>query len=707
MTQRIVAVAFLVSMMTGCVGTDTHKRVVAELEGTREANLAQQRDFEKLQVQTAAALEAMEREQDRLGKALIAETRLREAAESELASARYHLSNQQQSRRDAEDKIEDLAARSSETSRRNMEMREQLELLRSESQRERDKMRVEVQELTSQLASTRQALGDARDRVAGLEGESRRLSDEMLIARTELAKAQRALTTTEQQLRSEQDTRARLETQFTSLRSEHDKLTAAHSKLREERDVVQNRMDDLQRRLENAQQDLAGTRQALTDALARLTTAEQEKEEVVMALSGAREDTQMLKSSLSAERAKVVELQRDKQRLLSGTTTAQEEIARLQRRSGELETQAVRADELALQLAARDREIGKLRQAVADREALAAEVTARTDALAATKARVDTLTGELAGVSSESARIRQERDELAARAMTLTRDLEESEAHISRLTGTVDGLQQEMTRLRQDRDDLIARLRNQEEKLHGAEVAVEIAREENGHLRSDLDYQARRLDAAQRELSRVEREYAAKEARLELLTQSKMELSEELNQERARLAQERATKQEEMRRLTETQQELSHALRKEIETGEIRIQQVRDRLTINMVDRVLFHSGRAVIKPAGLEVLQRVSEILREIKDKQIRIEGHTDAVPIGPRIIDRFPTNWELSTARATSVVRYLIDQGKVDEANLSAVGYAYNRPVANNETPEGRAQNRRIEIVLYPRDLGDVSGL
>ena len=156
------------------------------------------------------------------------------------------------------------------------------------------------------------------------------------------------------------------------------------------------------------------------------------------------------------------------------------------------------------------------------------------------------------------------------------------------------------------------------------------------------------------------------------------------------LEQERAAKMEEIRRLTETQQDLTHALREEIEKGEIRIQQVRDRLTINMVDRILFDSGRAVIKPAGLEVLKRVSEILREIEDKQIRIEGHTDAVPIGPRIIDRFPTNWELSTARATSVVRYLIDQGHVNEANLSAVGYAYNRPVASNESSEGRARDR-----------------
>jgi len=93
------------------------------------------------------------------------------------------------------------------------------------------------------------------------------------------------------------------------------------------------------------------------------------------------------------------------------------------------------------------------------------------------------------------------------------------------------------------------------------------------------------------------------------------------------------------------------------------------------------------------------------VTDKQIRIEGHTDNVPIGPKIIERFPTNWELSTARASSVVRYLIEKGGVNRASLSAVGYAENRPVASNGTLDGQAENRRIEIVLYPKDISEVA--
>jgi len=110
------------------------------------------------------------------------------------------------------------------------------------------------------------------------------------------------------------------------------------------------------------------------------------------------------------------------------------------------------------------------------------------------------------------------------------------------------------------------------------------------------------------------------------------------------------------------------------------------------------------VKPAGLQVLKQVSDILKKVTDKQIRIEGHTDNVPIGVKLRGRFPTNWELSTARATSVVRYLIEDGGVDRANLLAVGYADTRPLVANDTEEGRTANRRIEIALYPKDLSEI---
>jgi chemotaxis protein MotB len=241
-------------------------------------------------------------------------------------------------------------------------------------------------------------------------------------------------------------------------------------------------------------------------------------------------------------------------------------------------------------------------------------------------------------------------------------------------------------------------------------------RQEQSRLAASLDQERQRLKAEGEEKARLQQEQTQLSASLDEERKRQSELSASLEEERkrlkaeaedkARLEQERAAKEDEIRRLTKTQEELSQSLKDEIAKGNITIQQVRDRLTINMVDRVLFDSGRAIIKPAGLKVLKQVSDVLNKITDKQIRIEGHTDNVPISAKLQDKFKTNWELSTARATTVVRHLIDHGGVQAQGLSAVGYADTHPIASNDSEEGRSSNRRIEIVLYPKDLSQVAG-
>jgi chemotaxis protein MotB len=119
---------------------------------------------------------------------------------------------------------------------------------------------------------------------------------------------------------------------------------------------------------------------------------------------------------------------------------------------------------------------------------------------------------------------------------------------------------------------------------------------------------------------------------------------------------------------------------------------------MTMVDKILFPSGSADVSKGGKQVLDKVIAILKDIKDKRIQVEGHTDNVRIVSAIKTKYPTNWELSTARATQVVRYLQEAGGIDPKQLSAIGYAEYQPVALNDTDEGKAKNRRIEIVLLP---------
>jgi len=176
-----------------------------------------------------------------------------------------------------------------------------------------------------------------------------------------------------------------------------------------------------------------------------------------------------------------------------------------------------------------------------------------------------------------------------------------------------------------------------------------------------------------------------------------------LEGERMRLAQELAdaqkAREEKVRELSSTYDRLVEQMKGEIAKGEVTISELKGKLTVNMVDAILFDSGKAEIKPEGLVVLGKVIEILKSVDDKAIRIEGHTDAVPISGTLAQRYPTNWELSAARAINVARYLQKQA-IDPTLLSAAGFGEFKPVAANDTVEGRAKNRRIEIVLVPKD-------
>ena len=128
------------------------------------------------------------------------------------------------------------------------------------------------------------------------------------------------------------------------------------------------------------------------------------------------------------------------------------------------------------------------------------------------------------------------------------------------------------------------------------------------------------------------------------------------------------------------------------------VTQHQDRLVLTMLGQVLFESGEAQLTPLGLDIMKQVGEVLAPLPNKNIQVEGHTDNNPIYGRLRQQYPTNWELSTARATTVLRYLIEQTGMNPKDFAATGYAETRPAVPNDSDEGRAQNRRVEIVLYP---------
>jgi len=259
-----------------------------------------------------------------------------------------------------------------------------------------------------------------------------------------------------------------------------------------------------------------------------------------------------------------------------------------------------------------------------------------------------------------------------------------------------DTLAKNVAALQKKNDDLIA---------ENAVLKADLARGtlQNEKLTTDLSYVADQRDKAVADKAELERILQSKS---DSLSQTIFELRRkvsDLETENAKLKAENANlakaREEQVQKVSSTYESMLEKMKSEISQGQVTISELEGKLTVNMVDSILFDSGKAEVKKGGLEILGKVISILKDVQDKSIRIEGHTDNVQISRALAQRYPTNWELSAARAINVARYLQDQG-IDPMNLSAVAYGEWKPVATNDTPEGRAKNRRIEIVLVPKE-------
>ena len=149
-------------------------------------------------------------------------------------------------------------------------------------------------------------------------------------------------------------------------------------------------------------------------------------------------------------------------------------------------------------------------------------------------------------------------------------------------------------------------------------------------------------------------------------------------------------------KLKQREADLRSRLQKELADKDVQISQLKGQLTVSVLDKILFKSGRADILPAGQAVLEKVARVLVQTDD-MIRVEGHTDSVPVSAALKEKYFSNWELSAARAASVVRYFqLGEHKIEPLRLEAVGFAEYRPVAPNDSDANKQRNRRVEIVL-----------
>lgn len=316
-----------------------------------------------------------------------------------------------------------------------------------------------------------------------------------------------------------------------------------------------------------------------------------------------------------------------------------------------------------------------------DKAKLAADLQAARTSAAEAQAVLDAIGKSLAAEQESRRDVEGQVKKLQDRSEKLQQTLSETNTRVATIEKEKEQFATALVEARDQGKELAT-------KLATEQVKVAILREDKQRLLSGTT-------TARDEIARMQSTLQQQEERLKAL-----------ETEKAKLEQERAAKEAEIQRLAKVQEDLAKLFEADLAKGDIRIRQIRDRLTVSIADRLLFESGQGQVKPVGLRVLKQLADLLRTLSDKQVRIEGHTDNVPMGDKRRDKFPTNWELSTVRAANVARYLVEEAGIDRALLSSGGYADTRPVADNETEEGRKANRRIDITLTQKDPADSLG-
>ncbi|WP_455223463.1 OmpA family protein [Kaarinaea lacus] len=251
---------------------------------------------------------------------------------------------------------------------------------------------------------------------------------------------------------------------------------------------------------------------------------------------------------------------------------------------------------------------------------------------------------------------------------------------------------QEAEAVKQERDALADNLRLLQSRVNDLES-------QKKQLESDLESTNEKLSEANKELTDTNQKLVEINEQLDKKNQLLSSTSEELEAKQKALAETTQKLQataDYMKKTDKLYDDLVKELSSELDAKSIKIKEMKDGVNVNLSEDILFSSGSATLNESGKKVISKVSQKLKDIPH-QVIVAGFTDNVPIRGKLTDKFPTNWELAGARAASVVR-LLEQEGVDSKKLTAVSFGENEPVESNDTPDGRAQNRRIEIRMRP---------
>lgn len=272
-------------------------------------------------------------------------------------------------------------------------------------------------------------------------------------------------------------------------------------------------------------------------------------------------------------------------------------------------------------------------------------------------------------------------------------------------------LQNEMAVQRQEIAKLQGAQQNLTQHLESKKAEITALQQQNVEAMAELERQSsiygartvasqQKIDQLKEQQLQLEQERQRTEERFEELQVINEEKAGTISELQNNLEAERLARQARIAELSQTYDTLVASLEDEIHRGEVTISKLKNRLTVNLAQKILFPSGAANLSNDGQAVISQVGGVLADVADKTIRVEGHSDNLRIRQTPDQKFPSNWELSAARAASVVRFLQNHVGIAGEKLSIGAYGPFRPVADNATEEGRAQNRRIQIILVPKE-------
>jgi chemotaxis protein MotB len=298
---------------------------------------------------------------------------------------------------------------------------------------------------------------------------------------------------------------------------------------------------------------------------------------------------------------------------------------------------------------------------------------------------------------------------LSSRASDLDRQLADRNRELAASNSRATDLERQLSAVNSEKDQLSASLAATTASSAAAGgVALQAAVGDKDKLAAELAAANQRnrelelqLAAAQSQASSVQAGMSDKDrlaAELGASNDRVAKLEKQLAERDKELAGLRGELSAEMAKLTVAQRGLVRALRPEIEQGNITVDLDNERLRINLASSMLFGSGEDQLKPAGVDALKRVGAVLKDYPEYKVAVDGHTDNRPIRNTLQKRFPTNKELSTARAVSGVSAL-EAGGISADLITSAGYADTKPAAPNTTDEGRQKNRRVEVRVTPK--------